>query len=161
MRKSVAFCLLAISLTGCSNVQNGSNEQISSSSSAIQSSVSATHWTSSLNSQSYPISNTYEARVIQIGGEGSHTITKSVWNTQENTTYPDDIAAKLVVVGFNTPGDVMWTNCYDGYTFSDCKSSTSQLMPDKSPGCGILLTDQLKNLVQIVCTRHSSSSGRN
>lgn len=104
------------------------------------------------------IPNTYDAEIIQIGGEGSQTITKNAWNTTENEAYADMEAASLIFARFNTPGDVMWANCKEGYAISACKSDTNDVMPDHNPGCGILLGNQDKNVVQISCSRSPTAS---
>lgn len=101
----------------------------------------------------HALPNFYEASVTQIGGEGSHVVSKSAWISTENITFSSNEADTFVLTRFNTPEDVMWTNCAEGYVLSDCKSDTNDVMPDHAPGCGILLTDQIKNIVQISCRK--------
>lgn len=89
----------------------------------------------------------YTAQVVQVGGEGSHTVTKSAWNALDS-----DTAEQLVSVDFSAAGDVLWAQCVEGYVVSNCQSSTSNLVAGSDGFCSISVTEQFKNVVTFDCT---------
>lgn len=94
----------------------------------------------------------YIASILQIGGEGSTSVTKSAWETLEGSHLnPDEFALMTT----NTPVDVMWLSCKNGYTASNPTSQTgNQILSGVNKSTfGITLGTQLKNQLNITCTK--------
>lgn len=95
----------------------------------------------------------YEAEVIQVGGVGSHSVTKSAWsgpNVGDTANYD---ATNLAITDFNAGGDLMWVRCMDGFHITKCNSSINNVHSDSDFGCGLEIENKLQNIVNIECIR--------
>ncbi len=94
----------------------------------------------------------YTASVIQVGGEGSDVITKSAYGEE---AYLE--ANEYVETSFNSPKDIIWLSCKDGYFASKPKSITGNetfglgLEPETT--FGIVLSSNVKNQLSITCNK--------
>jgi cytoskeletal protein RodZ len=158
MRKFIVLAAVLM-LAGCAQAPHQPSTSENTSSSASAQGMTSQSSTSSLveaaissdTTQSSDAAQgpaTYSASVVQVGGMGSRTVTKTAWATDENANLNGD---EFVSTDFNTPVDLMWVYCAQGYTLSNCQSSTSTVVPSDSGGCGVELP-QLKNVVTFDCT---------
>ncbi|MDD5026067.1 MAG: hypothetical protein PHH13_01680 [Candidatus Peribacteraceae bacterium] len=101
----------------------------------------------------------YVAEVIQVGGVGSRSITKNAWNAPTATDSANFDATNLIFTSFNTPGDLMWVSCAEGFTIASCGSpSDNNVILDDAFGCGLGIEDKLKNIVQIECINSAKAT---
>ncbi len=101
------------------------------------------------NAQTDP--SRYGIDVIQVGGIGSHTLTKDAFYLEERgyLNPPENYVSTL----FNSPGDFMWVSCKGGYTVESANSPTNnQFTIDAINGVGVTIEDKLKNSIIIICT---------
>lgn len=101
------------------------------------------------NAQTDP--SRYGIDVIQVGGIGSHTLTKDAFYLEERgyLNPPENYVSTL----FNSPGDLMWVSCKGGYTVESANSPTNnQFTIDSINGVGVTIEDKLKNSIIVICT---------
>jgi hypothetical protein len=99
----------------------------------------------------------YGIDVIQVGGIGSHTLTKDAFYLEERgyLNPPEN----YMNISFNTPGDLMWVSCKGGYNIESANSPTNnQYTIDPINGVGVTIEDKLKNSITVICTTAAVSS---
>ena len=95
--------------------------------------------------------DSYGASVVQVGGIGSRTITKTAYYLDEHGYIHSD---ECVSVNFNGPEDFMHVYCAEGYKIVSCESETGcHIQKLSDTNFGVFITDQLKNSVTIICER--------
>lgn len=93
----------------------------------------------------------YGIDVIQVGGIGSHSLTKEAFYLEERgyLNPPENYMSIL----FNSPGDLMWVQCKGGYYIESANSPTdNKFNIDKFNGVGVYIEYKLKNSITVVCT---------
>jgi hypothetical protein len=100
----------------------------------------------------------YYASAIQLGGEGTTIVSKTVnTNSQVEPTQPV-IAPReydrYIKISYNTPKDIMWLSCGDGYEIDPQSefSSTGNDIYRQHFGYGIRLSN-IKNHLVVLCRK--------
>lgn len=95
----------------------------------------------------------YGGSVLQIGGVGSKIAQLSAWFTTENGYLSP--AEDWIKFYFNTPGDMIFVSCKEGYSLTSCKSSSGNRISPASDEtrCGVLIEDKMQNWTQIKCLK--------
>jgi hypothetical protein len=102
----------------------------------------------------------YYASAIQIGGEGSTIVSRSVnTNSQVEPNQPvisESEYDRYMKISYNTPKDIMWLGCGKGYKIDpkSAFSSTGNDIIKEDFGYGIRLIN-LKNHLVILCRKAS------
>ena len=99
----------------------------------------------------------YYATALQIGGVGSDLIIETVWSDDLFKYLDND---EFILTSFNSPRDIMWVNCKDGY-YAASASSKSKNDFFKSyaggtitnTGFGIEIKNQLQNHLIVLCEK--------
>jgi hypothetical protein len=100
----------------------------------------------------------YYASVIQVGGEGSTIVSKTVnTNSQVDPTQPvidQHEYDRYIKISYNTPKDIMWLSCGDGYEIEPQSefSSTGNDIYRQHLGYGIRLSN-IKNHLVVLCRK--------
>lgn len=97
----------------------------------------------------------YQGSILQVGGIGSHLVTKRAWLTSEHAYLPPD---DYVTHFFNGAGDVLWAHCPEEFEVVGATSATNNdvfQMVNNDPAFpwGIVLRNQLQNSITITCQR--------
>jgi hypothetical protein len=95
----------------------------------------------------------YAAHVVQVGGIGSHQVTKRAWLLTEHAYINSEIYA---IVTFNNGGDIMGLSPREGYKVIKCSSPSGNTIVNEQGyplGCRIILEDKLKNEILIECEK--------
>ena len=96
----------------------------------------------------------YGIDVVQVGGVGSRTVTKTAFYLEEHgyLNPPENYISIL----FNSPSDLMWVSCKSGYSVESANSSTNNhITIDSVSGAGISIEDKIKNVATIICRSDS------
>jgi len=116
--------------------------------------------------QLHPSINEYHASVIQVGGVGSHLLTKGAWACGDSNC-GNISTEKYVPIGLTRGGDSIIAFCFEGFHLTQCTSpSGSPTSLYNDDGCRIHLEkfiedehgggyyeDKLKNSLQLTCER--------
>lgn len=96
----------------------------------------------------------YVVHTYQIGGVGIRQFQSSAnYATEHGYLKPIE---KYSQVSFNSPADLMWVYCADGYIVTSCSSNDSQISFDpfgNTPMCGLLIDEKQKSSIQYTCTK--------
>jgi hypothetical protein len=96
----------------------------------------------------------YGIDVVQVGGVGSRTVTKTAFYLEEHgyLNPPEN----YINILFNSPSDLMWVSCKSGYSVESANSSTNnRITIDPISGAGVSIEDKIKNVATIVCRSDS------
>jgi hypothetical protein len=100
----------------------------------------------------------YYASAIQVGGEGSAIVSKTVnTNSQVEPTQPvidQREYDRYIRISYNTPKDIMWLICGDGYEIDpqSAFSSTGNDIYRQQFGYGIRLSN-IRNHLVVLCRK--------
>ncbi len=100
----------------------------------------------------------YVVYTYQIGGAGIRQFQSSAnYVTEHGYLNPIE---KYSQVSFNSPADLMWVDCADGYIVTSCSSNDSQTSFNSYNNinmCGLLIDEKPKSSIQYTCTKSNLS----
>jgi hypothetical protein len=97
--------------------------------------------------------DTYTGSAIQTGGPGSDATTLSAYDSTLGGYLTP--AKEYVLISFNSPIDIMWASCKDGYSMTNATSSTGNTIVGNKmyKNVGISLQNQVQNDLAITCEK--------